>query len=559
MSGPFALRVALLLSIFSANALAQSDDNLLRLRRQSDASYQRRDFATAEKQLQQLIAVSPVDGRLWYKYALVQFRLNNDSLGLRALQNAYKLGGSVRASNAFDIARVFARRHNADSTVFWLDRALADGFVERERIRSDKFFSEVLPKSEMARLTATEKVPTERNAGWLYDLHFLEREVNRLYPSAARPSSVKMFQQSLHEFEGRISKLSDEATVAGFQRLLVTLGNGHTSVLPLPTATLPIRVLPIRVYDFDDGVWITGADGANASLIGARLVQIGTLKIAEVMKRLAPLSAGDNAMSRRLFAAQILPYELFLSEIGAAESGKPIVLRIVMRDGAERTVSLNAAPSAAPPSFGLPPVDVRTSSTPLWLRSPDKAYWLHSLAADSTLYVGYQAARDDSLERLELFAERVRDSLRTGRFRNAVIDVRQNRGGDNRLNGPLVRALIAFSGANENNHLFVLAGRGTFSAGQNFVNQLERYARPIFVGEATGSAPNFAGEDANIVLPYSRLTVTIASRWFQDSDPWDAREAIEPQLPVMVFGTDYFAGRDPVMERVLRVIQERSY
>ena len=43
-------------------------------------------------------------------------------------------------------------------------------------------------------------------------------------------------------------------------------------------------------------------------------------------------------------------------------------------------------------------------------------------------------------------------------------------------------------------HLFVIIGRRTFSAAQNTVNMIEKNTNATFVGEPTGSRPNFVGE-----------------------------------------------------------------
>jgi hypothetical protein len=47
---------------------------------------------------------------------------------------------------------------------------------------------------------------------------------------------------------------------------------------------------------------------------------------------------------------------------------------------------------------------------------------------------------------------------------------------------------------------------------------------------------------------------SVASRYFQDSDPLDERQWIAPDIPVRLSSDDYFANRDPVMAAVLEAI-----
>jgi hypothetical protein len=114
--------------------------------------------------------------------------------------------------------------------------------------------------------------------------------------------------------------------------------------------------------------------------------------------------------------------------------------------------------------------------------------------------------------------------------------------------------LVHFETDAPDHRLFVLIGRRTFSACQNFVNWLDRMAHPIFIGEPTGSKPNFIGETTNVVLPYSRVQGSISSRIHFDSFWGDERQWIAPHIPIELSSEDYFANRDPVLEAVLTMI-----
>ena len=101
------------------------------------------------------------------------------------------------------------------------------------------------------------------------------------------------------------------------------------------------------------------------------------------------------------------------------------------------------------------------------------------------------------------------------------------------------------------NRVFVLMGRNTFSAAQNFINRVERWTNATFVGEASSSSPNFVGEENDIVLPYSRVRGSLSNLYWQDSDPWDNRPWITPDLPVVLTAKQYIEGLDPVLQLVL--------
>ena len=99
--------------------------------------------------------------------------------------------------------------------------------------------------------------------------------------------------------------------------------------------------------------------------------------------------------------------------------------------------------------------------------------------------------------------------------------------------------------------IYVLMGRNTFSACQNFTNRVERWTDATFVGEPSSSSPNFVGEENSIVLPFSRVGGSISNRYWQDSDPFDLRRWIEPDVRIELTAAEYFEGVDPVLEHVL--------
>jgi C-terminal processing protease CtpA/Prc len=178
-----------------------------------------------------------------------------------------------------------------------------------------------------------------------------------------------------------------------------------------------------------------------------------------------------------------------------------------------------------------------------------------SLPDDSLLYVNFNSVRDDPAETLAQFSERLGNKLATGRFTSAMIDLRLNNGGNNTLLPPLEHAITSFVEASSRHRVVVLIGRATFSAGQNFANWLDRYTSAVFVGEPTGSRPNFLGDGSDTPLPYSGLRVSIAGRRYDDSTPDDARAWIAPDVPVPVLSTDYFANRDPAFDAALATIR----
>jgi hypothetical protein len=56
-------------------------------------------------------------------------------------------------------------------------------------------------------------------------------------------------------------------------------------------------------------------------------------------------------------------------------------------------------------------------------------------------------------------------------------------------------------------------------------------------------------------LPYSGVRGALTTVRFQMSHPWDERRSIQPNIPVQLTAEDYFAGRDPALETILKLIK----
>lgn len=172
----------------------------------------------------------------------------------------------------------------------------------------------------------------------------------------------------------------------------------------------------------------------------------------------------------------------------------------------------------------------------------------------NAVYFQFNQVRNSEDQSVEEFSEKLAAKLRDSGATNLIVDVRHNNGGNNYLLQPLIRTIIGFEQASSSNKIYVITGRNTFSAAQNFVNRIERWTNAVFVGEPSSSSPNFVGEETNLLLPYSRLRGSISTRYWQDSDPGDDRRWIVPTIPVEPTAMDYFSGRDVTLEAVYELM-----
>ena len=264
-------------------------------------------------------------------------------------------------------------------------------------------------------------------------------------------------------------------------------------------------------------------------------------------------------MAIRAFAPLFLTMPEILQATGI--TADPASTRLVLQQGGQsRTFHLPAAGRfrmlggdsdrswIAPPGW----VDGRDAApTPLWLSQPANPYWFRYLSQSRTLYCQINTIQHQPNDSLPAFMARAiasADSAGAARF---VLDLRLNGGGNGVLNRSILLPLIK-SRYDTARRLFVLTGRRTWSAAQMLVTEMEKYSNAVFAGEPTASHGNHYGDSYRIVLPNSRITVRVSTLWHQYLDPRDRRVMTPPAIAAPLTFADYVAGRDPVLDAVLR-------
>jgi hypothetical protein len=281
--------------------------------------------------------------------------------------------------------------------------------------------------------------------------------------------------------------------------------------------------VPLDVWLFSDGLWIVAADSGLGRLVGQRIVSVGGVPVAEALRRLEPYISRDNPMGIAVLGTFYLTIPSFTDAVDLGGKDGAISYELETREGQRHITRLEApATGFRAPSFKLSAV---AGSTLLWMRHPDVSQWLEVLPEKHAVYSHHRRPTPDR--------------------RSAAQQRRQQ--WTQSPAGPRVDRIRCCTGPSA---LDPHRADDVFRA-QNFLNNVERWTNATIVGEPSGSKPNFAGEDTELLLPYSGLRGSISTRWWQDAGPLDRRQWIAPNWSIPVRSSDYFANRDPVLDAVL--------
>lgn len=385
------------------------------------------------------------------------------------------------------------------------------------------------------------------------DLDYLDRRIRDTHPDPFWRSGEAAYLAELDHIRSRAAAMTDLEFGLAVLRL-VALIDGHSRVAT-DVAPLDLHRFQVRLYDFDDGLYVV--DAHDPAAVGARLVSVGGVPVEEALARIEPYVSRDNQMTVRLVAPVFLTYVELLEELGILDDDTP-AYTVETPSGSLLALEPPALTADGGrldgPAFGLAGTVAAEGAVPLYLSNAERAFWWTFLDDSATVYVQMNRITGSSTsgggDRLGLSAmtSEIADLLERMPVDRVVLDLRHNPGGDNTTYGPVLDLLRTIDG---DTRLFVLIGRNTFSAAMNLATEIENETGAVFAGEPTGARPNLYGDTVRIRLPNSGIEAHVSAKYWPLAGPGDERPWIDPAIAVPLRSGAFFAGIDPVLDAVL--------
>lgn len=516
---------------------------------------------------QRVVEANPMCDAYWLRLAEARDDAGDPAGALEAYVRAFELGAGYPADTAFEIARCFARLGENERASEWLRRAFEMGYRYFGRARLDDDLAELRRDPDVrALLGMADRPHPGRAAAWASDLRFLVGEVRRKSHHTIRPVTIAQFEASASALAARAAELSDHQMLVELMKLVATLGDGHAAVEAPDGDWSFAPTLPVMLYLFEEGLFVIAAAPEQRDIVGAQVIAIEGRPLADVAEAVRPTISRDNEQGVRA----MLPYRLrevaVLHALGIAASPDRLTLTLAPGQGTVvrdvEVVSDDTWPTGklkgvrpCPPAWEYLP---RRSGRPLarYLRWAANTFWFEDLPERQAVYFQLNGVQDAPDESLAALAERLCDVVAQEHVRRLIVDLRWNGGGNTFLVMPLLHRLLGLGKLGRPGALFVLVGRRTFSAAQNFASLLDRHAQPIFVGEPTGSSPNFVGESVPFTLPYSGARVMVSDLYWQNGWPMDHRTWIPPHLYVPPTFAALRDNLDPALDAILDLPDE---
>jgi len=540
--------------------LQAQTSSFLRLLSRAETATADQGWALAADLWNEVVSINPVEGYFWTRLAEARYENKTYDDAIAASEKALELCDWFPAEAAYRIACCQAQIGDREAAITAFQRALDLGFRSLERARTDDALAALRDDPRFRDQTGMiDTSQLSRDEGWRADLRFLWGEVRRLAYDLFRHHPEATFAAKIAEIDRAIPELSDLQILLEFQRLIVLLGDGHAGVYPDPELDSSRRGLPVQFYLFEEGLFIIAGAPAHRDLLGARVLEFDGTDVETVMAAVEPLICRDNEIWVKQSAPHRLREVQVLHALGLTGSPETVTLTLLDLKGATREVSLTTDPRYSRANlqrhFFRPAEWITLESTldepvPLYLRQPGLPHWYEALSEERTVYAQINSVRNAPGSSLPDFGDRMVDAAERPGIDRLVLDLRWNPGGNTFLEMHLLNRLIGSTKLNRQGHLFVIIGRATFSAAQNFSTLLDRHTEAIFVGEPTGSSPTFVGETMEFRLPYSKAYANVSDLLWQSGWAMDYRTWLAPLLYTPPTFAAYRNNLDPAMEAI---------
>jgi len=517
----------------------------------------------ATPELSKLANQFPDDSELWAYLGICQSKLGQNQAAIKSLKTAIELGSTI-FEGRFDtlptelmvkIGWLYARTGNTGQALAWIRRALVARYPNRPYLAGQPEAALLKGNTEFAELAG---LPPDkqlsRDEKWRYDIRFFADQIALLHYDPDQHTPAQELERELQRLLEDVPDLSDEQIVIRIQLFMGMLGAGHDVLFSGSARYGAAKAFALRTYLFTDGLYVIDAE--DKSLIGARIDAFGSTPTASALRTVGEALARDNNQTARWSGAFVLTFPVMLQTLGIVADAETATITITDRSGKVRTVRpVLGAPRPNTPAL-VAPTGV---NAPLYLSRLDKTYWTKSLPEIGALYVqvnGMNNAQEG--EGFIEFTKQLQKELAAAGVNNVIVDLRHNIGGNSYLADQLLRVLVHFDMEPGKGGLYVLIGRNTYSSAQMFITRLETLSDAVFVGEPSGSRPNFIGRVGQFALPYSGLSGFLSSELSQEALAEDHRIWIAPDMPVAISSTDFFAGRDPALTAIKQLVKTRN-
>lgn len=398
---------------------------------------------------------------------------------------------------------------------------------------------------------------------WEGDIYFLEHELPKLHTNIYHSISQDEYFEKIEKLKKECKNADDETRWVKIRSFVSSINDAHTAY-----GYSMKEAYPLNLVVLDEGVFVTAALNENRQLVRTTTSNPSAARVELIKIEGIPIFSTSNTESVFSIFQSILSHEneshlksLMTSSLldpsllygaGITTSKSKCNMTFRFPDNSEETIlfeakNLNNFRNLDWVVYYDDSYPADKTNLPPYIRNNIDTYYGEYYDDENTLYILYNACKDDPTQPFSQFVEEQYSSFKEETIDNVIVDLRNNSGGDSRVIKPLYSLLKKELSQSK---LYVIIGASTFSSGLMNAIELSKKYDGILIGSPTGGKPNHYGEVKVTELP-SGNRISWSTNYFT-MIPGDDSDALYPDIPVYVTSEDFFELEDPVLETIFQ-------
>ncbi|MFA6276181.1 MAG: S41 family peptidase [Pedobacter sp.] len=356
-------------------------------------------------------------------------------------------------------------------------------------------------------------------ADFLEDLVYLKTTLPQRHINLFSKISEKDFNAKVAEIELKADSLNYDTFTAELFKLIVAIGDEHTSISPNYA-----KILPIKFEQFAEGIYVTGIDAKAVNLMLGKLTAINGISMEEISKRFRTVILHENPSYFSVSLLNYLNNPNFLRGLKIINSTDEATYTLTDTTGKEKNITLKTVLKSENNNMTF-----NESYFSMLATKSNDFYWYDYNEQKKVLYFNYAKCREMEKKPISKFNEELFALIESKKPTKIILDLRNNSGGNSAILDPFIQK-IKKSYLNNKKHFFVLIGKKTFSSALMNAVELKRNLSVTLVGEPTSGNINHYGEVRGFTLPKTKLTIGYSTKYWET---WRGKKgALTPDINI---------------------------
>lgn len=358
------------------------------------------------------------------------------------------------------------------------------------------------------------------------DFKFFIKKLDKIHPNPYRIISKQDLEKRLSKLLSESKMLDDSAFIFELMKIFCKMGDSHTRIRGFDKL-LSQKEYPFRVTLLNDTYYIVAVDYKHQKYIGSKILSLNGVSIKDIVSKMSAVITHENevVLSNGIQAwisdLDLLKYLDIVKE--------DLILNIETDKGKIKLKPVKVSED----ELCNPRKDSIQKSETL---NPKGLYWKKYYKELDTYYLQYNECED--ITKKEILG--IVDEIRKNQVKFVVTDLRNNPGGSSLILDPFTDFLFE----NQDRIIpIVFISNNTFSAAIiNALNILD-CKNSISIGKKTAGAPTKFGQTVEIVLPNSKIVLSVSTKYFEEKG-YEFGAPLVPKIEVKESIHEYLEGID---------------